>query len=118
MCIRDRYRVLNAMVISSPSYVPSMCSVSSPTSCRMTLSSIPPSCRLRRTGIWSSAALVAEDHIPVRLNLHEGGIELSVIRQEVGEETEHIEGTYEGEDMTIAFNTRYLTEGVGAVSYT
>jgi len=61
------------------------------------------------------AALVAEDHIPVRLNLHEGGIELSVIRQEVGEETEHIEGTYEGEDMTIAFNTRYLTEGVGVI---
>lgn len=61
------------------------------------------------------AALVAEDHIPVRLNLHEGGVELSVIRQEVGEETEHIEGTYEGEDMTIAFNTRYLTEGVGVI---
>jgi DNA polymerase-3 subunit beta len=51
----------------------------------------------------------------VRLNLHEGGVELSVIRQEVGEETEHIEGTYEGEEMTIAFNTRYLTEGVGAI---
>ncbi|MEA3502583.1 MAG: DNA polymerase III subunit beta [Actinomycetota bacterium] len=61
------------------------------------------------------AALVAEDHIPVRLNLHEGGIELSVIRQEVGEETEHIEGKYEGEEMTIAFNTRYLTEGVGVI---
>jgi DNA polymerase-3 subunit beta len=61
------------------------------------------------------AALVAEDHIPVRLNLHDGGVELSVIRQEVGEETEHIEGTYEGEEMTIAFNTRYLTEGVGAI---
>lgn len=62
------------------------------------------------------AALVAEDHIPVRLNLHEGGVELSVIRQEVGEETEHLEGTYDGEDMTIAFNTRYLTDGVTVVS--
>jgi DNA polymerase-3 subunit beta len=62
------------------------------------------------------AALVAEDHIPVRLNLHEGGVELSVIRQEVGEETEHLEGRYEGEDMTIAFNTRYLTDGVAAVA--
>ncbi len=27
------------------------------------------------------AALVAEDHIPVRLNLHDGGVELSVVRQ-------------------------------------
>lgn len=62
------------------------------------------------------AALVAEDHIPVRLNLHEGGVELSVIRQEVGEETEHLEGTYDGEEMTIAFNTRYLTDGVTVVS--
>ncbi len=61
------------------------------------------------------AALVAEDHIPVRLSLHEGGVELSVTRQEVGEETEHIEAEYEGEDMTIAFNTRYLTDGVSAV---
>lgn len=62
------------------------------------------------------AALVAEDHIPVRLSLHKGGVELSVTRQEVGEETEHIEAEYSGEDMTIAFNTRYLTDGVTAIA--
>jgi len=62
------------------------------------------------------AALVAEDHIPVRLNLHKGGIELSVSRQEVGEETEHIEAEYEGDELTIAFNTRYLTDGVTVVA--
>lgn len=62
------------------------------------------------------AALVAEDHIPVRLNLHDGGVELSVIRQEVGEESEHLEGTYEGGEMTIAFNTRYMTDGVAAIA--
>jgi len=62
------------------------------------------------------AALVAEDHIPVRLNLHDGGVELSVVRQEVGEETEHIEGAYKGEEMTIAFNTRYLTDGAAVVA--
>ncbi len=61
------------------------------------------------------ASLVAEDHIPVRLSMHDGGVELSVSRQEVGEETEHLAGEYTGEDMTIAFNTRYLTEGVQAV---
>ncbi|HHC07374.1 MAG TPA: DNA polymerase III subunit beta [Actinobacteria bacterium] len=61
------------------------------------------------------AALVAEDHIPVRLDLHPGGVGLSVIRQEVGEETEHLEADYQGEEMTIAFNTRYLTDGVAAV---
>lgn len=61
------------------------------------------------------AALVAEDHIPVRLAMHSGGVELSVIRQEVGEATELLEGEYTGEDMTIAFNTRYLTDGITAV---
>lgn len=61
------------------------------------------------------AALVAEDHIPVRLSLHRGGVELSVSRQEVGEETEHLAGEYEGEEMTMAFNTRYLTDGVSVV---
>ncbi len=61
------------------------------------------------------AALVAEDHIPVRLAMHSGGVELSVIRQEVGEATELLDGEYTGADMTIAFNTRYLTDGVSAV---
>ena len=62
------------------------------------------------------AALVAEDHIPVRSrHAWQGGVELSVIRQEVGEATELLDGEYSGEDMTIAFNTRYLTDGVTAV---
>ncbi len=62
------------------------------------------------------ASLVAEDHIPVRLNLHEGGVELSVTRQEVGEEAEHIDATYEGEEMTIAFNTKYLMDGLSVMT--
>jgi DNA polymerase-3 subunit beta len=61
------------------------------------------------------AALVAEEHIPVRLAMHEGGVELSVIRQEVGEAIEHLEAEYTGEEITIAFNTRYLTDGINAV---
>jgi DNA polymerase-3 subunit beta len=61
------------------------------------------------------ASLVAEDHIPVRLSLGSGGVELSVTRQDVGGETEYIEAAYDGEDMVIAFNTRYLTDGVAAM---
>jgi DNA polymerase-3 subunit beta len=61
------------------------------------------------------AALVAEDHIPVRLAMHSGGVELSVIRQEVGEASELLEGEFAGDDMTIAFNTRYLRDGITAV---
>lgn len=61
------------------------------------------------------ASLVAEDHIPIRLQLQSGGAELSVTRQDVGGETEHVAGDYQGEDMTIAFNSRYLNDGVSAV---
>jgi len=61
------------------------------------------------------ASLVAEDHIPIRLQLQNGGVELSVSRQDVGGETEHVAGEYQGEDLTIAFNSRYLNDGVTAV---
>lgn len=62
------------------------------------------------------ASLVAEDHIPVRLRLTEGGAEMSVTRQDVGGETEHLPGTYVGEEVVIAFNPRYLTDGVSAIN--
>lgn len=63
-------------------------------------------------------ALVAEDHIPVRLKIAEGGMEVTVTRQDVGGESEHISGEYQGsdEEVVIAFNPRYLADGVGAVS--
>lgn len=73
---------------------------------------VPKSALLDAVG---RAALVAEDHIPVRLSMADGGVSLTVTRQEVGEETEHVAGDYDGEEMTIAFNTRYLTDGVTAI---
>jgi DNA polymerase-3 subunit beta len=61
--------------------------------------------------------LVAEDHIPVRLKLSEGGVEVTVSRQDVGGETEHLAGEFTGtdEEVTIAFNPRYLQDGVTAM---
>ena len=63
------------------------------------------------------ASLVAEDHIPIRLKMSDGGVELTVTRQDVGGETEHIEGSFAGEaeEVDIAFNPRYLTDGVSAM---
>jgi DNA polymerase-3 subunit beta len=61
------------------------------------------------------AGLVAEEHIPVRLAMREGGVELTVTRQDVGGETEMVEAEYTGEEVTIAFNPRYLSDGVAAV---
>lgn len=61
--------------------------------------------------------LVAEDHIPVKLKLMEGGVEVSVSRQDVGGETEHLDGEFTGsdEEVSIAFNPRYLQDGVTAM---
>jgi DNA polymerase III subunit beta len=61
--------------------------------------------------------LVAEDHIPVRLKLMEGGVEVTVTRQDVGGESEHLAGDFTGsdEEVSIAFNPRYLQDGVNVV---
>ncbi|MFQ5523401.1 MAG: DNA polymerase III subunit beta [Acidimicrobiia bacterium] len=61
--------------------------------------------------------LVAEDHIPVRMKLREGGVEVTVTRQDVGGETEHLVGEFQGteEEVSIAFNPRYLQDGVLAL---
>ena len=63
-------------------------------------------------------SLVAEDHIPVRLHLLDGGVEIAVTRQDVGAESEHLPGDYRGTDpeVSIAFNPRFLADGVGAVA--
>ena len=63
------------------------------------------------------ASLVAEDHIPVRLRLSDGGVEVTVTRQDVGAEAEHIPGEYSGEadEVLIAFNPKYLAEGVSVI---
>ena len=61
--------------------------------------------------------LVAEDHIPVRMKLLEGGVEVTVSRQDVGAESEHLAGEFRGsdEEVSIAFNPRYLQDGVSAL---
>lgn len=62
-------------------------------------------------------ALVAEDHIPVRLKINTGGVEIAVSRQDVGAEKEFLKGTFSGtEELEIAFNPRYLSDGVSAIS--
>jgi len=60
--------------------------------------------------------LVAEDHYPIRLTISEGGAEVNVIRQDVGRATDHVEGEFQGESssLTVAFNPRYLADGVVA----
>ncbi len=60
--------------------------------------------------------LVAEDHYPIRLTIADGGAEINVMRQDVGRATDYVEGEFEGEasTLTVAFNPRYLADGVVA----
>jgi DNA polymerase-3 subunit beta len=47
----------------------------------------------------------------------DGGMEVTVSRQDVGGEAEHLVGEYSGsdEEVSIAFNPRYLQDGVAAI---
>lgn len=59
--------------------------------------------------------LVRDNTTPVRLAMRQGGVDLSVMSQEVGEATETVDGDFSGEDLMIAFNPAYLIEGAEAV---
>ncbi len=59
--------------------------------------------------------LVRDNTTPVRLAMRSGGVDLSVMSQELGEANETVDGDFSGEDLLIAFNPSYLIDGVEAV---
>jgi DNA polymerase-3 subunit beta len=59
--------------------------------------------------------LVRDNTTPVRLSMRQGGVDLSVVSQEVGDASESVDGDFTGEDLIIAFNPSYLIDGVEAV---
>ncbi len=59
--------------------------------------------------------LVRDNTTPVRLSMRAGGVDLTVVSQEVGDASETVDGDYTGEDLVIAFNPSYLIEGAEAV---
>ncbi|MGP0030072.1 MAG: DNA polymerase III subunit beta [Acidimicrobiales bacterium] len=59
--------------------------------------------------------LVRDNTTPVRLSMRAGGVDLSVVSQEVGDASETVDGDFGGEDLVIAFNPSYLIDGVEAV---
>jgi DNA polymerase III subunit beta len=60
--------------------------------------------------------LVRDNTTPVRLAMRSGGVDLTVVSQEVGDASETVDADFEGADLTIAFNPTYLIDGVEAVS--
>lgn len=59
--------------------------------------------------------LVRDNTTPVRLTMRSGGVDLTVVSQEVGDASETVDGDFTGEDLVIAFNPSYLIDGVEAV---
>jgi DNA polymerase-3 subunit beta len=59
--------------------------------------------------------LVRDNTTPVRLSMRNGGVDLNVVSQEVGNASESVDGDFNGEDLVIAFNPSYLIDGVEAV---
>lgn len=60
--------------------------------------------------------LVRDATTPARLTLGGEVLNLSVVSSEVGQATEDVDATFEGTDMTVAFNPVYLIEGIEAVA--
>jgi DNA polymerase-3 subunit beta len=60
--------------------------------------------------------LVRDNTTPVRLSMRPGGVDLTVVSQEVGDASETVDADFEGADLTIAFNPSYLIDGVEAVT--
>lgn len=56
--------------------------------------------------------LLAQESTPIRLSMTSEGLELVAMTQDVGQAREWLDATYEGTDLTVAFNADYLFDGV------
>lgn len=59
--------------------------------------------------------LVDDDNTPVRLTMGPDGVRLTVQSRDQGTSTEDLDGRFEGQELTVAFNPGRLREGVEAV---
>lgn len=60
--------------------------------------------------------LLARDNAPVRLELNQLGVRLSSSSPDVGGAVEAVEASYEGEELTVAFNPVYLADGLAGIT--
>jgi DNA polymerase III subunit beta len=59
--------------------------------------------------------ILAQDSTPVRLTLGGDTVQLTAITQDVGNAAEEIDASYDGIEMTVAFNPDYLAAGIDAI---
>lgn len=60
--------------------------------------------------------ILARDATPVRLAMGGDTLRLTAITQDVGNASEELDATYEGSELTVAFNPEYFAAGVEACS--
>ena len=58
----------------------------------------------------------SRDTAPIRIGMTSEGLELSAIAQDVGEAHESVEAKYEGSELTVAFNSQFLLDGLDAAA--
>lgn len=56
--------------------------------------------------------LMARENSPVRLTMTKDLLELRAVTLDVGEASEQIDASYDGEELTVAFNPEYLVDGL------
>ena len=76
---------------------------------RIAISREPLTAALRRVSVLSE-----ERTKPVKFTLSQGLLKLTAYSPDFGEAEEQIEVPYEGEEMTIGFNSRYVLDALGA----
>jgi len=56
--------------------------------------------------------LMAQEATPIRLNMKADSLELVAVTQDVGQAQEVIDASYNGDELTVAFNPDYLIDGI------
>jgi DNA polymerase-3 subunit beta len=77
----------------------------------------PNRLRVGRTALLDAlrrVRLLAREGAHVRLRMKPDELELQAVTQDVGEAHEVVDATYEGEELTVAFNPEYLIAGIEA----
>ena len=59
--------------------------------------------------------ILAQDSTPVRMTLGGDTVQITAITQDVGNAAEEIDASYDGAEMTVAFNPDYLAAGIDAI---
>lgn len=56
--------------------------------------------------------LMAQEATPIRLNMQADTLELVAVTQDVGQAQEVLDASYNGDELTVAFNPDYLIDGI------